>query len=78
MKNEPPRARGGKSTKTTEVPEQLPILQAVAKSPRPSIQFSSPLSHCDYEAMMGVQRTVDPIAAALSTRAAGEVPQNWE
>jgi prepilin-type processing-associated H-X9-DG protein len=43
------------------VPEQLPILQAVAKSPRPSMQFSSPLSRCDYEAMMGVQPTVDPI-----------------
>ncbi len=42
------------------------------------MQFSSPLSRCGYEAMMGVQRTVDPIAAALSTRAAGEVPQNWE
>ena len=43
------------------VPEQLPILQAVAKSPRPPMQFSNPLSRCDYEAMMGVQRTVDPI-----------------
>ncbi len=30
------------------VPEQLPILQAVAKSPRPSMQFSNPLSRCDY------------------------------
>ena len=46
------------------VPSQPSILSVVAKTPRPAMQFSAPLSRCDYEAMMGVQRTVDPILYA--------------
>ena len=42
------------------VPEQAPIKSAVAKTPRPAMRFDAPLSRCDYEAMMGVQRSVDP------------------
>jgi len=41
------------------VPQGPPILEAVAKAPRPAMQFSGPLSTCDYEALMGVQRSVN-------------------
>ncbi|MDX1925692.1 MAG: DUF1559 domain-containing protein [Pirellulaceae bacterium] len=40
-------------------PEQTPITSAVAKAPRPSLSFSSPLARCDYETIMGVRPAID-------------------
>ena len=48
------------------VPQQPPIVRAVAKSPRPAVQFAAPLSRCDYEALMGVQPTVNPVLYSVA------------
>jgi len=41
-------------------PAQPPVLNAVAKSPRPALIFSLPLARSDYEAIQGVQpRSID-------------------
>lgn len=48
------------------------VISAVAKSPRPAMTFPAPLGPTDYEAIMGVQATVDPVlyATAASNRSA--------
>jgi prepilin-type processing-associated H-X9-DG protein/prepilin-type N-terminal cleavage/methylation domain-containing protein len=46
------------------VPERPPVTSAVAKAPRPAITFPVPAAQIDYEAMMGVQRTVNPVLYA--------------
>jgi len=52
------------------VPQRLPVLSAVAKSPRPAMTFPRPLAPTDYEALMGVQATIDQAlyATAISNR----------
>lgn len=43
-------------------PDQEPVMQAIAKPPRPAITFSLPLARTDYEAIQGVQpNSIDPI-----------------
>ncbi len=43
------------------VPTQPPILTAIAKTPRPSLSFMTPLGRADYEAIQGVQPgSIDP------------------
>jgi prepilin-type N-terminal cleavage/methylation domain-containing protein/prepilin-type processing-associated H-X9-DG protein len=42
------------------VPERKEVTAAVAKPPRPALTFSEPLAPTDYEAIMGVQATVNP------------------
>jgi prepilin-type N-terminal cleavage/methylation domain-containing protein len=42
------------------VPERKEVTAAIAKPPRPAINFLGPLTPTDYEAVMGVQATVDP------------------
>lgn len=37
------------------VPTRMPIVSAIAKPPRPTLSFVSPLASIDYEAIMGVQ-----------------------
>jgi prepilin-type N-terminal cleavage/methylation domain-containing protein/prepilin-type processing-associated H-X9-DG protein len=41
------------------VPQRLPVTSAVAKPPRPAMSFALPLAPADYEAIMGVQPTID-------------------
>jgi prepilin-type N-terminal cleavage/methylation domain-containing protein/prepilin-type processing-associated H-X9-DG protein len=52
------------------VPYRMRVTSAVAKSPRPAMTFAHPLAPTDYEAMMGVQATVNPdlYATPLATR----------
>jgi prepilin-type processing-associated H-X9-DG protein/prepilin-type N-terminal cleavage/methylation domain-containing protein len=42
------------------VPQRLTVTSAVAKSPRPALAFPLALAPADYEALMGVQPTVNP------------------
>jgi prepilin-type N-terminal cleavage/methylation domain-containing protein/prepilin-type processing-associated H-X9-DG protein len=42
------------------VPERKEVTAAVAKPPRPALTFSGSLAPTDYEAIMGVQATVNP------------------
>jgi prepilin-type processing-associated H-X9-DG protein/prepilin-type N-terminal cleavage/methylation domain-containing protein len=42
------------------VPRRQVVLSAVAKPPRPAMTFPRPLAPTDYEALMGVQPSVDP------------------
>lgn len=42
------------------VPYRKSVTSAIAKSPRPAMTFTHPLAPTDYEAMMGVQATVNP------------------
>ena len=46
------------------VPERKEVLSAVAKPPRPAITFPRSLAPTDYEAIMGVQSSVDPVRYA--------------
>jgi prepilin-type processing-associated H-X9-DG protein/prepilin-type N-terminal cleavage/methylation domain-containing protein len=41
------------------VPQRLPVVSAVAKPPRPAMTFPQPLAPTDYEAIMGVQSTIN-------------------
>jgi prepilin-type N-terminal cleavage/methylation domain-containing protein/prepilin-type processing-associated H-X9-DG protein len=41
------------------VPQRLPVTSAVAKLPRPAMTFALPLAPADYEAIMGVQPSID-------------------
>jgi prepilin-type processing-associated H-X9-DG protein len=52
------------------VPRRQEVLSAVAKPPRPAMNFPRPLAATDYEAVMGVQATIDAglYATALSNR----------
>jgi len=51
------------------VPQRLSVLSAVAKPPRPAMTFPRPLAPTDFEALMGVQATIDPqYATALANR----------
>jgi prepilin-type processing-associated H-X9-DG protein len=54
------------------VPQRAEVRSAIAKPPRPALSFSAPLAPTDYEAIMGVQPTVDPAryAAADAYRSA--------
>lgn len=50
-------------------PDQEPVTQAIAKSPRPALAFSLPLARTDYEAIQGVQpNSIDPIRYDASNR----------
>jgi prepilin-type N-terminal cleavage/methylation domain-containing protein/prepilin-type processing-associated H-X9-DG protein len=49
------------------VPERKEVTAAIAKPPRPALTFSSPLAPTDYEAIMGVQATVDKERYATPT-----------
>jgi prepilin-type N-terminal cleavage/methylation domain-containing protein/prepilin-type processing-associated H-X9-DG protein len=42
------------------VPERQEVTSAVAKPPRPAMTFPGPLAPTDYEAIMGVQSSVNP------------------
>jgi prepilin-type N-terminal cleavage/methylation domain-containing protein/prepilin-type processing-associated H-X9-DG protein len=42
------------------VPQRAEVRAAIAKPPRPAIAFPRPLAPSDYEAIMGVQPSVDP------------------
>ena len=54
------------------VPERKDVLSAVAKPPRPAMTFPRSLAPTDYEAIMGVQSSVDPsrYATAETNRSA--------
>lgn len=41
------------------VPQRIAISTAVAKPPRPALAFAVPLAPADYEALMGVQPSID-------------------
>lgn len=50
-------------------PTQEPVLQAIAKPPRPALTFSLPLARTDYEAIQGVQpNSIDPIRYDANNR----------
>jgi prepilin-type N-terminal cleavage/methylation domain-containing protein/prepilin-type processing-associated H-X9-DG protein len=49
------------SFRCPSVPERRDVLSAVAKPPRPAMTFPRPLAPTDYEAIMGVQPSVDPL-----------------
>jgi prepilin-type N-terminal cleavage/methylation domain-containing protein/prepilin-type processing-associated H-X9-DG protein len=50
-------------------PDQESVLEAIAKPPRPALQFSLPLARTDYEAIQGVQpNSIDPIRYDASNR----------
>jgi prepilin-type N-terminal cleavage/methylation domain-containing protein/prepilin-type processing-associated H-X9-DG protein len=53
-------------------PNRQPVTSAVAKPPRPAMTFPGPLGPTDYEAVMGVQPSVDPVlyATAATNRSA--------
>lgn len=42
------------------VPTQPAITSAIAKPPRPELQFAQPLAGADYEAIMGVREIINP------------------
>jgi prepilin-type processing-associated H-X9-DG protein/prepilin-type N-terminal cleavage/methylation domain-containing protein len=44
--------------------QRLTVTSAVAKPPRPAMTFPQPLAPTDYDAIMGVQPTVDPMYAS--------------
>ena len=51
------------------VPEQPPVMSAIAKPPRPALTFNTPLGRTDYEAIQGVQpQPVNPILYNSSNR----------
>jgi len=61
---EPNVSLGGKEVRIFLCPstaDRLPVLSAVAKPPRPAMNFPVPLAATDYEAIMGVQPSVDPL-----------------
>jgi prepilin-type processing-associated H-X9-DG protein len=49
------------------VPQRGVVLSAVAKPPRPAMSFPLPLAATDYEAVMGVQPSVDPVLYASTS-----------
>lgn len=50
-------------------PVQLPVLSAIAKSPRPALTLNLPLARADYEAIQGVQpNSIDPVLYDASNR----------
>lgn len=51
------------------VPEQEPVMSAIAKSPRPALTFNTPLGRTDYEAIQGVQpNSVNPVLYNAANR----------
>lgn len=42
------------------VPSQDPIVEAVAKSPRPALTFTQPVQRTDYDAVMGIRSIINP------------------
>jgi prepilin-type N-terminal cleavage/methylation domain-containing protein len=54
------------------VPERAETSSAIAKPPRPALEFAGPLAPTDYEAIMGVQSSVNPAqyATAATNRSA--------
>jgi prepilin-type N-terminal cleavage/methylation domain-containing protein/prepilin-type processing-associated H-X9-DG protein len=51
------------------VPDQPPVMSAIAKPPRPAIVFNPPLGRADFEAIQGVQpKPVNPILYDPSNR----------
>jgi len=51
------------------VPDQPAVMSAVAKPPRPSLTFNTPLGRADYEAIQGVQPdSIDPAKYNASNR----------
>jgi prepilin-type N-terminal cleavage/methylation domain-containing protein/prepilin-type processing-associated H-X9-DG protein len=48
------------------VPQRLEVTAAPAKPPRPALTFPGPLAPTDYEAIMGVQPSVNPTLYALA------------
>ncbi|MCU0712443.1 MAG: DUF1559 domain-containing protein [Pirellula sp.] len=51
------------------VPDQPPVMSAIAKSPRPALTFNTPLGRTDYEAIQGVQpQSVNPVLYNASNR----------
>jgi prepilin-type N-terminal cleavage/methylation domain-containing protein/prepilin-type processing-associated H-X9-DG protein len=46
--------------------QRLPITAAIAKAPRPALTFASPLAPTDYEAIMGVQASINPTLYATA------------
>jgi prepilin-type N-terminal cleavage/methylation domain-containing protein/prepilin-type processing-associated H-X9-DG protein len=57
----------GDSVKTLQCPtvsERAAVFSAVAKPPRPAMNFPVALAPTDYEALMGVQPSVDPVRYA--------------
>ncbi len=42
------------------VPHRTPVTSIIAKSPRPAMSFAAPLAPSDFEALMGVQPSVNP------------------
>jgi prepilin-type N-terminal cleavage/methylation domain-containing protein/prepilin-type processing-associated H-X9-DG protein len=41
------------------VPQRQPLTSIIAKSPRPALTFAEPLAPADFEALMGVQTTIN-------------------
>jgi prepilin-type N-terminal cleavage/methylation domain-containing protein/prepilin-type processing-associated H-X9-DG protein len=41
------------------VPQRMPVTAIIAKSPRPAMSFAVPLAPTDFEALMGVQPTIN-------------------
>ncbi|MDA7980178.1 MAG: DUF1559 domain-containing protein [Pirellulales bacterium] len=51
------------------VPTRMDVLSAIAKPPRPAMDFPVPIAPTDYEAIMGVQpRSIDPVLYNQSNR----------
>jgi prepilin-type N-terminal cleavage/methylation domain-containing protein len=48
------------------VPQRTPVTSAIARPPRPAMTFPAPLAPTDYEAIMGVQPTVNPTLYATA------------
>ncbi len=48
------------------VPQRQAVTSAVAKAPRPAMTFAKPLAPTDYEAIMGVQSTINPTLYATA------------
>ena len=46
------------------VPQRAAVRDAIAKPPRPAINFPAPLAPTDYEAIMGVNALLDPVLYA--------------
>ncbi|HXG11348.1 MAG TPA: DUF1559 domain-containing protein [Gemmataceae bacterium] len=58
------------------VPSRPPVTSAVAKPPRPALSFPVPLAPTDYEAIMGVQPSVNPTLYATAATNRGVMFRN--
>jgi prepilin-type processing-associated H-X9-DG protein/prepilin-type N-terminal cleavage/methylation domain-containing protein len=66
---EPNLTTAGNRVKVFECPSvggRVPVTTAIAKSPRPALTFPVPPGPTDYEAIMGVQATVNPTLYATA------------